>query len=70
MNKALYLDYAASTPVDPKVFKVMVPYLKQAYGNPSSLHRLGQQAAASLEIARTQAAQFLGCLPEEITFTS
>ncbi len=70
MNKALYLDYAASTPVDPKVFKAMVPYLKQAYGNPSSLHRLGQQAAASLEIARTQAAQFLGCLPEEIAFTS
>ncbi len=69
-KKTLYLDYAASTPVDPGVLLAMTPYLKQEYGNPSSLHRMGQKAAAALERARMQAASFLHCAADEVIFTS
>lgn len=69
-KKTLYLDYAASTPVDPGVLLAMTPYLKQEYGNPSSLHRMGQKAAAALERARMQAASFLHCAADEVVFTS
>lgn len=69
-KKTLYLDYAASTPVDPGVLLAMMPYLKQEYGNPSSLHRMGQKAASALERARLQAASFLHCEADEIVFTS
>src|SRR3989344_2923980 len=69
-KKTLYLDYASSTPVDPNVLAAMMPYLKQEYGNPSSLHGFGQKAAVALELARQMAARFLGCGANEIVFTS
>ncbi len=69
-KKTLYLDYAASTPVDPNVLAAMLPYLKQEYGNPSSLHGFGQKAAAALERSRQAAARFLGCDANEIVFVS
>lgn len=52
MPKPIYLDYAATTPVDPKVLKAMLPYLKEEYGNPSSIYSLGQKARAAIEDAR------------------
>ncbi|MDO8655158.1 MAG: aminotransferase class V-fold PLP-dependent enzyme, partial [bacterium] len=69
-KKVLYLDYAASTPVDPGVLAAMMPYLKQEYGNPSSLHHMGQKAASALERARVQASSFLHCAADEVVFTS
>lgn len=68
--KRIYLDYAASSPLDPKVLKEMMPYLKKEYGNPSSLHSFGQKSRAALEFAREKAAKFLNCRPLEIVFTS
>ena len=65
----IYLDYAASTPVDPKVVKVMEPYLVEAYGNPNSLHSFGREAMASVDTARTILARSIGALSEEIIFT-
>ena len=68
--KHVYLDYCATTPVDPDVIEVMLPYFNQDYGNPSSVHRFGQRAEAALEQARADIADCLNCLPEEIYFTS
>ncbi|HCM36510.1 MAG: hypothetical protein A3J30_03650 [Candidatus Wildermuthbacteria bacterium RIFCSPLOWO2_02_FULL_47_9c] len=70
MRKAIYLDYAASTPVDKKVADAMMPYLRRHYGNPSSMHSFGQKTRAAIEKARAQAAGFLGCKATEIIFTS
>ena len=70
MNRKIYLDYAASTPVDKKVLKAMMPYLRNNYGNPSSAHAFGQKARAAVEQAREEAAKFLHCSPLEIVFTS
>lgn len=70
MKARIYLDYAASTPLDAKVFKEMLPYLKKHFGNPSSLHQFGQKARAAIEKARETAAKFLRCAPMEIFFTS
>ena len=69
-KKFIYLDYAASTPVDQKVQKAMLPFFKQEFGNPSSTHQLGQRAKAAMEGAREQAAKFLACSANEIVFTS
>ncbi len=66
----IYLDYAASTPVDPRVLAVMLPYFHESFGNPSSVHRYGQQAEAAVETARETIAATLNCRPEEIIFTS
>src|SRR3989338_7038806 len=68
-KKRIYLDYSASTPVDPKVLSAMLPYLKREYGNPSSVHSFGQKAMAAIENARKIVADFLDCLPEEVIFT-
>lgn len=68
MPKPIYLDYAATTPVDPKVLKAMLPYLKEEYGNPSSIYSLGQKARAAIEDARKKLADFLNCGSEEIIF--
>jgi cysteine desulfurase len=65
-----YLDYAATTPVDPLVLDAMLPYFRQAFGNSSSVHTFGQQAEAALEFAREQVAGILNCQPKEIIFTS
>lgn len=67
---AVYLDYAATTPVDPQVVEAMAPYFSERFGNPSSIHRYGQQAEAALESARQGVAACLHCLPEEVIFTS
>jgi cysteine desulfurase len=70
MVDQIYLDYAATTPVDPRVLDVMLPYFNQSFGNPSSIHRFGQRAEAAVESARETVATELNCLPEEIVFTS
>lgn len=69
MTTSIYLDHAATTPLDPRVLEAMHPYWSEQFGNPSSLHRYGQAAAAALEDARRQTAGVLGCAPEEISFT-
>ena len=66
----IYLDYNASTPIDPRVAAVMRPFLEEAYGNPSSLHWAGAPARAAVERARGQVAALLGCAPDEVVFTS
>jgi len=69
MNQ-IYLDYAATTPVDPRVMDVMMPYFTASFGNPSSIHRYGQQAEAAIESARETVASALNCRADEIVFTS
>ncbi|MBL8101024.1 MAG: cysteine desulfurase [Anaerolineales bacterium] len=66
----IYLDYAATTPVDRRVLDAMLPYFRENYGNPSSVHRLGQKAETALEAAREKVAAVLHCKAEEIIFTS
>lgn len=68
--KRIYLDHAATTPVDKRVLKAMLPYFSLKYGNPMSLHFFGQEAQKAVEGARLTAARFFHCLPEEIFFTS
>ena len=65
----VYLDYAATTPIDSKVLKTMEPYLKDKYGNPSSIHSFGQEARQAIEIGREKVAKFLNCKFSEIIFT-
>ena len=64
----VYLDYAATTPLDPRVLKAMMPYLKEKFGNASSVHSWGQEARKAVEKAREQVAKVLGCQPSEIYF--
>ena len=66
----VYLDYNASSPIAPEVADAMRPYLTGHYGNPSSNHWAGLPAKEAVEQARARVADFLGCLPEEIVFTS
>ena len=68
--KAIYLDYAATTPVDAEVIEAMLPYFRETFGNPSSIHSFGQQARSAVEDAREKVASFLGAKPAEIVFTS
>lgn len=68
--KSIYLDHAATTPVDPEVVKAMLPYFTEIFGNPSSLHSLGQEAKRAVEGARQSIASLIGARPEEIVFTS
>jgi cysteine desulfurase len=70
MIPKIYLDYAATTPVDQRVLEAMLPYFNQKFGNPSSIHRWGQQAEGALEEARHLVANTLNCSMEEIVFTS
>ncbi len=65
-----YLDYAATTPVDPRVFDAMLPYFRESFGNPSSVHRYGQKAETAIEEARETVASILHCRADEIIFTS
>ena len=66
----IYLDYAATTPVDVRVLDAMTPYFADSFGNPSSVHRFGQRAEAAVESARETVASALHCRPDEIIFTS
>jgi cysteine desulfurase NifS len=66
----IYLDYNATTPIDPAVAREMLPYLHQHFGNPSSGHVYGQRARSAVDTARHQIADLLGCRDEEIVFTS
>jgi cysteine desulfurase len=67
--KRIYLDYAATTPAHPEVLKAMLPYFTDAFGNPSSIHSLGQEAKDAIEKARHQVAALIGAKSEEIVFT-
>ncbi len=66
----IYLDYNATTPVDPEVIQAMMPYLREHFGNPSSDHHFGLLTRKAVEGARTEVAGLLGCQPHEIVFTS
>jgi cysteine desulfurase len=66
----IYLDYNATTPVDPAVAKAMQPYILHHYGNPSSTHAYGQATREAVESARARIAALLGCSASEIVFTS
>jgi cysteine desulfurase len=68
--KQIYLDYNASTPIDPAVTAAMTPFLQDHYGNPSSGHWAATTAKTALETARGQVASLLGCYDDEIVFTS
>jgi cysteine desulfurase len=66
----VYLDYNATTPVDPRVAEAMWPYLRELFGNPSSLHTYGVNAKEAVDTARAQVAKLLGCQADEVVFTS
>ena len=68
--KPIYLDYNATTPIDPKVIEAMKPFLEEHFGNPSSSHWYGIQTKTAIENARKQVASILNCQPDEIIFTS
>jgi cysteine desulfurase len=68
--KRIYLDYAATTPLDPRVLKAMLPYFTDKFANPMSLHSFGQEAKAALEESRKKIADFMRANPKEIIFTS
>ena len=66
----IYLDYNATTPVDPAVLDAMLPYFAENFGNASSIHSPGQRARGAVDGARASVAAFLGAKPSEIVFTS
>ena len=68
--KPIYLDHAATTPIDHAVFEAMKSYFSQDYGNPSEPHLWGQKARGAIDQAREKVAEFLGAKPQEIIFTS
>jgi cysteine desulfurase len=68
--KSVYLDHAATTPVDRRVLETMLPFFSDEYGNPSELHRLGRQARGAVDRARAQVATALGATEREIVFTA
>ena len=70
VSKPIYLDYNATTPVDPDVLKAMSPYLQEHFGNPSSSHEYGRTTKEAVEKARQQVANLISASPEEIVFTS
>jgi cysteine desulfurase len=65
----IYLDYNATTPLDPAVIEAMLPYLREHFGNPSSTHLYGKEAHDAVERARRQVADLIGAESEEIVFT-
>jgi cysteine desulfurase len=70
MTDQIYLDYAATTPVDERVLDAMLPYFSASFGNPSSVHRFGQVAEAAVDSARETVASVLNCRADEVIFTS
>ncbi len=70
MDTPVYLDHAATTPVDPGVLNAMLPFFTEYYGNPSALHSVGTAARAAVQTSRETIAELLNASPEEIVFTS
>jgi len=70
MAKPIYLDYNATTPIDPAVARAMLPYIREHFGNPSSIHPFGAAAKKAVERARAQIARMLNCRADEIVLTS
>jgi len=70
MSNPIYLDYNATTPIDPEAAQAMLPFLTGTFGNPSSAHPFGLAAREAVERARAQLAGLLGCAPAEVIFTS
>lgn len=70
MNRFVYADNSATTKVAPEVLDAMLPFLKEGYGNPSSVYSKGREAKAAIEHAREQVAAAIGCNPDEVYFTS
>lgn len=70
MGQFVYLDHAATTPLDQRVFKVMKPWLTDKFGNPSSFHSPGKEAKDAIEFSRTKISKILSCRTEEIIFTA
>lgn len=68
--KSIYLDYAAATPLDPRVLKAMLPFLKDEFANPSSIHASGVRTRRAIDEARASVARLIGARPAEIVFTS
>ena len=66
----IYLDYNATTPLDPRVAEAMLPYIHQHFGNPSSGHVFGKAARAAVDRAREQVSALIGCTSKELVFTS
>ncbi len=69
-NKGIYLDYAATTPIDERVLEVMMPYLTTEFGNASSLHSMGQRARHAVDSSREKIAAIIGAKQSDIIFTS
>ena len=69
-GERIYLDYAATTPLDPRVLEAMMPYMTEHFGNPNSIHSFGREARRAIDEAREKIAQLLNCQPSEIVFTS
>jgi cysteine desulfurase len=71
VKRPVYLDYHATTPVDPRVVQAMLPYFTERFGNPSSrTHRVGWEAAEAVDRARAEVARLVGARPREVVFTS
>jgi cysteine desulfurase len=68
--RRVYLDHAATTPIEPDVLKAMMPYFTEIFGNPSSVHQFGREAKVAIEEAREKIANFINAKPSEIVFTS
>ena len=69
-KQIIYMDNAGTTPLDPRALEAMPPYLTSHYGNPSSLHALGQESKKALDDARYKISGLLNCRANEIVFTS
>ena len=67
--KKIYLDYNATTPVDPVVTEAIIPFLREHFGNPSSAHIYGRIASEAISEARESVASMISSMPEEIIFT-
>lgn len=68
--KKIYMDYAATTPVDKKVIEEMIPYFDKKFGNPASIHKYGNEANQAIEQSRKNIAELINAKPNEIIFTS
>lgn len=69
-NKRIYMDYSSTTPVDPEVLAVMLPFFSEKFGNPSSIYQEGRETRTAIDTARQQTAAAIGAQPDEIYFTS